>query len=58
MSGTAQTRPVLDTAAVTELILDRARESGHAKVFPIGALTRRWWATILEGRSVEVSPTV
>ncbi|WP_454911447.1 dihydroorotase [Stutzerimonas chloritidismutans] len=35
-----QTRPVLDTAAVTELILDRARESGHAKVFPIGALTR------------------
>jgi len=31
---------VLDTAAVTELILDRARESGHAKVFPIGALTR------------------
>jgi dihydroorotase len=35
-----QTRPVLDTAAVAELILDRARESGHAKVFPIGALTR------------------
>lgn len=35
-----QTKPVLDTAAVAELILDRARESGHAKVFPIGALTR------------------
>ncbi|MCW3147467.1 dihydroorotase [Stutzerimonas stutzeri] len=35
-----QTKPVLDTAAVTELILDRARESGHAKVHPIGALTR------------------
>ncbi|WP_267931428.1 dihydroorotase [Stutzerimonas frequens] len=35
-----QTRPILDTAAVAELILDRARESGHAKVFPIGALTR------------------
>ncbi|HAQ74826.1 MAG TPA: dihydroorotase, partial [Pseudomonas sp.] len=35
-----QTRPVLDTAAVADLILDRARESGHAKVFPIGALTR------------------
>lgn len=35
-----QTRPVLDTAAVAELILDRARESGHAKVFPVGALTR------------------
>ncbi|WP_313085715.1 dihydroorotase [Pseudomonas sp.] len=34
------TRPVLDTAAVAELILDRARESGHAKVFPIGALSR------------------
>src|SRR3546814_21136106 len=35
-----QTRPVLDTAAVTELILDRARESGPAKVFPIGAMTK------------------
>ncbi|GAB6388545.1 dihydroorotase [Stutzerimonas marianensis] len=35
-----QTRPVLDTAAVAELILDRARLSGHAKVHPIGALTR------------------
>ncbi|WP_165674176.1 dihydroorotase [Metapseudomonas otitidis] len=34
------TRPVLDTPAVAELILDRAREAGHAKVFPIGALTR------------------
>lgn len=34
------TKPVLDTAAVAELILDRARESGHAKVFPIGALSR------------------
>ena len=34
------TKPVLDTAAVTELILDRARESGHTKVYPIGALTR------------------
>ncbi|MCF6780205.1 dihydroorotase [Stutzerimonas stutzeri] len=34
------TRPVLDTAAIAEMILDRARESGHAKVFPIGALTR------------------
>lgn len=34
------TKPALDTAAVAELILDRARESGHAKVFPIGALTR------------------
>ena len=34
------TRPVLDTPAVAELIPDRAREAGHAKVFPIGALTR------------------
>ena len=34
------TKPFLDTAAVAELILDRARESGHAKVFPIGALSR------------------
>lgn len=33
-------KPVLDTAAVAELILDRARESGHAKVYPIGALSR------------------
>ncbi|MCP1641664.1 dihydroorotase [Pseudomonas citronellolis] len=35
-----QTKPVLDTPAVAELILDRAREAGNAKVFPIGALTR------------------
>lgn len=34
------TRPVLDTPAVAELILDRAREAGHAKVFPIGALSK------------------
>jgi dihydroorotase len=34
------TRPVLDTAAIAELILDRAQEAGHAKVFPIGALTK------------------
>ncbi|WP_333982894.1 dihydroorotase [Ectopseudomonas khazarica] len=32
------TKPVLDTPAVAELILDRAREAGHTKVFPIGAL--------------------
>jgi len=35
-----QTKPVLDTSAVAELILDRAREAGNAKVFPIGALTK------------------
>ncbi|AOE82839.1 dihydroorotase [Pseudomonas sp. TCU-HL1] len=34
------TRPVLDTPAVAELILDRAQEAGNAKVFPIGALTK------------------
>ncbi|SEI49713.1 dihydroorotase [Azotobacter beijerinckii] len=34
------TKPVLDTPAVAELILDRAREAGHAKVFPVGALSR------------------
>ena len=35
-----QTKPVLDTWAVAELILDRAREAGNTKVFPIGALQR------------------
>ncbi|MDH4607778.1 dihydroorotase [Pseudomonas sp. BN102] len=34
------TRPVLDTPAVAEMILDRAQEAGNAKVFPIGALTK------------------
>ncbi|MGG2395372.1 dihydroorotase [Pseudomonas sp. SH1-B] len=34
------TKPVLDTPAVAELILDRAREAGHTKVFPIGALSK------------------
>ena len=29
------TKPVLDTSAVAELILDRAREAGNCKVFPI-----------------------
>ncbi|WPP00214.1 dihydroorotase [Pseudomonas sp. HR96] len=35
-----RTRPVLDTSAVAELILDRAREAGHCKVYPIGALSK------------------
>ena len=35
-----QTKPVLDTAAVAEMILDRARAAGHAKVHPIGALSK------------------
>lgn len=34
------TRPALDTPAVAELILDRAREAGHTKVFPLGALSK------------------
>lgn len=34
------TRPVLDTTAVAELILDRAQAAGHTRVYPIGALTR------------------
>lgn len=34
------TKPVLDTPAVAEMILDRAREAGHTKVFPIGALSK------------------
>ncbi|WP_339489708.1 dihydroorotase [Pseudomonas sp. EL_65y_Pfl2_R95] len=34
------TKPILDTPAVAEMILDRAREAGHTKVFPIGALSK------------------
>ena len=34
------TKPVLDTSAVAELILDRAREAANSKVYPIGALTK------------------
>ena len=35
-----RTKPVLDTSAVAELILDRAREAGHCKVYPVGALSK------------------
>lgn len=35
-----QTRPVLDSRAVAELVLDRAAAAGYARVFPIGALTK------------------
>ncbi|MCO8168534.1 dihydroorotase [Pseudomonas sp. 21LCFQ02] len=35
-----RTKPVLDTSAVAELILDRAREAGFSKVYPIGALSK------------------
>lgn len=34
------TNPVNDNQAVTEFILDRARASGSAHVFPIGAITK------------------
>ncbi|ARU86822.1 dihydroorotase [Pseudomonas sp. M30-35] len=34
------TKPILDTPAVAEMVLDRAREAGHTKVFPIGALSK------------------
>lgn len=34
------TRPIMDTAAVVDLVLERAQEASRAKVFPIGALTR------------------
>ncbi len=34
------TKPVLDTPAVVELILDQARDFGSAKVFPLGAFSQ------------------
>ncbi len=34
------TNPINDTAAVTELILDRSRVCGKVRVYPIGAITR------------------
>ncbi|WP_286976946.1 dihydroorotase [Pseudomonas sp.] len=34
------TKPILDTPAVAEMILERAREAGHTKVFPVGALSK------------------
>ncbi|MEW6657174.1 MAG: dihydroorotase [Thermodesulfobacteriota bacterium] len=33
------TKPVNDTAAVTRLILDQARAAGHARVYPVGAVS-------------------
>lgn len=36
----ANTKPVNDQAAITRFILDRAREAGLARVFPIGAVSR------------------
>lgn len=37
---TPDTRPVIDSSTVAELVLDHARESGSCRVFPIGALSR------------------
>ncbi len=34
------TNPVNDNAAITELILERARKAGKANVLPVGAITR------------------
>jgi dihydroorotase len=34
------TDPVNDTRAVTELILEKARSAGHARVYPVGAITK------------------
>jgi dihydroorotase len=33
------TQPVNDTAAVTRLILDQAKEAGNARVYPVGAIS-------------------
>lgn len=35
------TKPVNDNASVTRFILEKARESGLARVFPVGAITRQ-----------------
>lgn len=34
------TQPVNDNASVTRFIIDKAREAGFAKVYPVGAITR------------------
>lgn len=34
------TRPVNDSASVTRFIIDKAREAGLARVYPVGAITR------------------
>jgi dihydroorotase len=34
------TRPINDCAAVTQFILDRAREQGSCRVFPVGAISK------------------
>lgn len=37
---TPQTKPILDTPAVVDLILDKARDEGSTKVFPLGAFSQ------------------
>ena len=37
---TPNTRPITDSPAVVEQILERAREAGHARVYPLGALSK------------------
>lgn len=37
---TPNTKPILDTPAVAELILDQARDHGSCKVFPLGAFSQ------------------
>ncbi len=37
---TPQTKPILDTPAVVELILDKARDEGSCKVYPLGAFSQ------------------
>lgn len=37
---TPNTKPVIDSPAVVELILDRTKMEGHTRVYPIGALTQ------------------
>jgi len=37
---TPHTKPILDTPAVVDLILDKARDEGFAKVFPLGAFSQ------------------
>ncbi len=41
----ANTSPVNDNPAVTASIVQRAKEDGYAKVYPIGAITKN-----LEGK--------
>lgn len=37
---TPHTKPIVDTPAVVELILDKARDEGSTKVFPLGAFSQ------------------